>query len=381
MKCDTTIQFAGLTGRNNHAMNESGEHGDLPATSFSEVIRDLPTAKEANLAWKNDLLGIHESTERFIALVDPDKMIRAAGGEDVDPLWHVPTDDYTIINPNDAYGPLEDALRDQELADKFTGEARLYRGGGEVHIDVLFPEKAIDYEDSRVLAGFTTGYDFFGQTTLYAVGYAQDNGCMNSIRDLTDKKVAKHTGQRHDFTEWWGDILLQIDVMTDHLTEIIEFATSADLGLHEMPFDLAEFYENLGVPTYLANVAAADARSRSDDPFDVNLWDVHSGLTYALTHEFRGGESGALTGYVQTANDLLWNPDQMVRQARTAYELRLDEGEDGGDEVDNDARARIAGWEESMAERREQFTEFENRMERVLAGENEDGDDAGVPLA
>lgn len=378
MKCDNTIQFAGLTARDNLAMQDRDDE-EHPEESLSNVIRNLPTARPAELAWKNELLGTHEETDRFVALVDPDKMIDSLNGADVDPLWHVPTDDYRIINPDDAYTPMEDALREAELHDQLTGEARLYRGGGEVHVDVLFPSKFVEYEDSRVLAGFTTGYDFFGQTPLYAVGYAQDNGCMNSIRDLTDKKVARHTGDRNDFTEWWSEILLQIDVMTDHLSEIIEFATAADIGLTDMPFDLQELYENLGVPTYLAQIAATDARSRSDDPFDVSLWDVHSGLTYALTHEFRGGESGALRGYVQTANDLLMNPDAMVNQARTAYETRLNEDEDTPEGTANEARAQVAQWEESMVDKREQFTDFENQMERVLAGADDD-DDPEVPL-
>ncbi|MFC6953749.1 hypothetical protein [Halorubellus litoreus] len=380
MRADTTIKFAGVDSMDNFWMEWDDQYGDKPERSFGDVIRALPRAMHADVAWLNEVTNDYEATERFSAIVDPERMMKMANGEDVDPLWHIPTDNYTIINPMDAYAPLETALDENDLSGSMFGEARLYRGGGEVHIDILFPEKYIDYQDSRVLAGITTGYDFFGQTTLYAVGYAQDTGCKNSMRDLTDEKTRKHVGEPQDFSEWWTDILLQIDVMTDHLTEIIRFAEATTMDFTDLPFTLGEFYENLGIPSYLAESAARDARARSEDPFAISLWDVHSGLTYALTHSFRGGESGSLVGYVQTANDLLMNPDSMVRRATTSYERSLE-----GDEADelgnpeNSGRAAIERLETSIHEKRAEYGEFENRMERVLA--TMDGDDGEAPAA
>jgi len=66
------------------------------------------------------------------------------GDEDeaIDPLFHVPSDSYTILNPVEVYAPLEAVLREptvdgRPLADVAFGEIRQYRGGGEIHMDGL----------------------------------------------------------------------------------------------------------------------------------------------------------------------------------------------------------------------------------------------------
>lgn len=79
----------------------------------------------------------------------------------------------------------------------------------------------------------------------------------------------------------------------------------------------------------LADRAAEDAQANAADPFVVDLWTLHSGVTYALTHFFRGREGASLDGYVRVANDILFNPEGTVERVERAYEERETAAEDG----------------------------------------------------
>ena len=115
------------------------------------------------------------------------------------------------------------------------------------------------------------------------------------------------------------------------------YATDArdiTIDFRDAPFDLEEFYTLLEFPEYLAEHAAGDARSNAADPFEIDMWALHSGATYALTHFFRGKEGDALDSYVRTANDLLFNPDGTLERVEQTYERQSDsepesEGQDG----------------------------------------------------
>ncbi len=89
----------------------------------------------------------------------------------------------------------------------------------------------------------------------------------------------------------------------------IEDVQKINLGFTNLSLTIEEFYTLLEFPDYLAERAADDALANADDPCLIDLWTLHSGATYALTHFFRGGEGGSLDGYVRTANDILFNPE------------------------------------------------------------------------
>ena len=139
--------FAGLDGRTETELPEwyAEQHGDPELISFSTAIRNLPLAVDTAVAYRNPYTDEWVETERFNALVEPSRA-REQGREkdaETDPLFHIPTDSYAIINPVDIYGPLEEVLREETidgtpLGDVMFGEIRRYRGGGEVHMDIMF---------------------------------------------------------------------------------------------------------------------------------------------------------------------------------------------------------------------------------------------------
>jgi len=347
---------------------------DTEVVPFSSAIRALPRATATEVAYRNPVNDEWVATERFNAVVEPSRLQQQVSedGEDVDPLFHVPSDSYTILNPVEVYAPLERVLREQTvdgrpLAEVAFGEIRQYRGGGEVHMDVLFDGLEVTLPDRRepITMGVTSGYDFFGGHAVYVEGFAQDTYCSNSIRSVTDKEVIRHVGDVEAFDDWWEDILGQLDLVADDLSGFIDDARDVTLEFTALPFDVAGFYDLLGFPDYLAAQAASDARANASNPFEIDMWTLHSGATYALTHHFRGKEGTSFDGYQRIANDVLFNPEATIDRVEQAYDQQSAEGEQEGltgergqariERVGDDLRDAVAQFESRENALRERF--------------------------
>jgi hypothetical protein len=378
---EQTCVFAGVDGRTDTELPQwfAQRVERDKVVSFAEAIRSLPQATQTTVAYRNPYTEEWVSTERFNAVVEPGRL-REQGSEEsqADPLFHVPTDSYSIINPIDVYGPLEEVLREATIDDTVLGEVafgeiRQYRGGGEVHMDLMFDGLSVELpeRDSPITMGVTSGYDFFGGHAVYVEGFARDTRCANSIRQLTDREAVKHVGDVGDFEGWWEERLSQLGLVADDLLAFIEDAGEITVAFTDVPFDVTEFYELLEFPSYLAAQAASDARSNAADPFEIDMWTLHSGATYALTHVFRGKEGSSLDGYVRTANDILFNPEATVECVEQTYEQRAEaetdrEGQTGIasqaalaqiERVSQDVRAKADQFEEREAALRERFAQ------------------------
>lgn len=397
---------------NTNADDDVGAH--IP--TFAEAIRALPRATDTEVAYRNPLTGEWVETNRFTALVDPERIeeqSRKAGVSDEadgdvsagdDPLFHVPSHNYTIINPSQVYSPLETVLRDEEyddgtgnsvsLGDIVFGEIRQYRRGGEVHMDLMFngmdvdlPERARDADSGGHAAGstapltmgLTTGYDFFGGQAVYVEGFAQDGYCSNSIRSLTDKQVVRHFGEVNDFTEWWEAILEEVQLLSNDLYDLIIDAQEITVDFREVPFGVTDLYELLDLPDYLAARAADDARANAADPFEMDLWTLYSGGTYALSHFYRGREGNTLDAHSRTINDLLMNPAVSVSRIKDAYITREANRDDEQDSLDAEglkaATADIEKLETSVQQKADEYNERQEQIRQRLTQIN--GDDAG----
>lgn len=413
---DSTIEFAGLTRHNNQEMSNRAskiagiDTDDAPALSFSSAVRSLESASSSGLAWEvpdpagsnidveavNDEApegvtafngpdgGTFVKTDRFQSVVSEDK-VRAwvsdsftyDDGDFADPLFHVPTHNYSIVNPVTAYSPLEEAIRDEDLGDEVFGEIRSYANGGEVHMDVLFDGYSIDYDgdgDHPIVLGIRTGYDFYGDTALYFEGFGQDTRCTNSIRSITEKKVIRHVGEV-DLEDEVEEILAEMELMTDRLSELIEMAQEIEVELLDLNFseafdhddDLQAFYELAGFPSYLSREAASHARGRADNQFMPNMTDLWDGATYALTHHYTGGEQTTTAqDYIDTANDFIYNPSLAIGSVQQSLENRLATDSESLGEAEgsaaNEAVVEVEDFSESV---RELSDEFESRNEEL----------------
>ena len=377
--------FAGVDGRTDTELPKwyRQRHGDEDLVSFAEAIRDLPQAVETTVAYQNPYTHRWIETERFNALVEPGRVREQdrEGDVEADPLFHIPADSYAIINPVDVYRPLEGVLCEETidgtpLGEVMFGEIRRYRGGGEVHMDIMFDglEVRLPGRADPITMGVTSGYDFFGEHAVYVEGFAQDGYCSNSMRSLTDKEVIKHVGNVQNFRAWWEELLAQVELVADDLFEFIRDAQDIDLDFAELPFTVTEFYSLLGFPDYLAERAAEDAEANAASPFTIDMWTLHSGATYALTHFFQGKEGASLDQYVRVANDILFNPEGTIDRAEQAYEQQLD-AEDGDgsqsslageralasiERVSDDLQANVEQFEEREDALRERFQQVTN---------------------
>ena len=389
---DERLVFSGVDNRTDASLPAWYERTrpDADPVSFADAVRRLPRATETTVAYKNPYTDEWVSTERFSAVVEPSRLERQAdhrqpspdggtaagrGGEAADgsdPLFHIPTSSYAIINPVDVYSPLEAVLRETEydgqpLGDLVFGEMRQYRGGGEVHMDIMFDGLSVTLPERSepITMGLTSGYDFFGNHAVYVEGFARDTACANSIRSLTDRETIKHVGDVEAFDAWWDRLLDQLGFLRGDLAAFIEDAHEVTLDLTRVPFDLAEFYELLDFPTYLATQAANDARTNATDPFEPDMWTLHSGATYALTHAFPGKEGTALDQYVRTANDILFNPETTLERVQREFEERAAAETDTDGQTSVESQAALAQLERVTDDLREQVTQFETREERL----------------
>jgi len=372
---ETATVFAGLDGRTDTELPEwyAEQHASPDPVSFSEAIRNLPQAVDTAVAYRNPYSDEWVKTERFNAIVEPSRLQAEADGDtEAESLFHIPTDSYSIINPVDIYGPLEEVLREETidgtpLGDVMFGEIRRYRGGGEVHMDVMFDglKVRLPGRSDPITMGVTSGYDFFGEHAVYVEGFAQDGYCSNSMRSLTDKEVIKHVGDVRDFRTWWEEILAQVELVADDLFEFIRDAQDIDLDFSELPFTVTEFYSLLGFPDYLAERAAEDAEANAASPFEIDMWTLHSGATYAFTHFFQGKEGTSLDQYVRVANDILFNPEGTIERVERAYEEQLEADGDDGSQASLAGERALASIErvrDDLQEKVEQFKEREDAL-------------------
>ena len=391
---ETTTVFAGVDGRSDTQLPEwyarQTPVDPTEVTSFAEAIRSLPRAVETAVAYYNPYRDEWVETSRFNALVEPSRLAPTSGPDCIEPdggveaveitdaspttatdaLFHIPTKSYSVINPVDAFGPLENVLcettiDDRTLGDVVFGEIRQYRGGGEVHMDLMFDGLSVELPDRRdpITMGFSSGYDFFGGHAVYVEGFARDTTCANSIRSLTDRERIKHVGEIGDFEGWWEDTLDQLELIANDLYAFITDAQEITVDFPKMPFSAEELYSLLGFPEYLSKRAASDAQANAADPFEIDFWTLHSGATYALTHFFTGKEGSALDGYVRTANDLLFNPKATLTTVERGYERQAVSETNSDGQTGVASQVALAQIERVSADVRSKAASFEEREE------------------
>ena len=368
---ETTTVFAGLDRQTSASLPEwyARRRTVENLTTFSAAVRDLPQATTSEVAYRNPYTDEWVQTDRHNAVVEPTRLTDQTDGETAeDPLFFIPTDSYSVINPVDIFGPLEAVLCEetidgQSLAAVMFGEVRQYRGGGEVHMDLLFDGLSIDLpgRTDPITMGVTSGYDYFGGHAVYVEGFARDGYCANSIRQLTDRERVKHVGDVGDFETWWESILGQLGLVADDLLAFIEDASDITVDFTQVPFDVAEFYTLLEYPEYLAERAARDALAEAANPTEIDMWTLHSGVTYALTHFFSGKEGAALDQYVRTANDVLFNPQATIEAVTRTYQEQAAAETDTEGQTELESQIALAQLDRVGQDVRQKAEQFETR--------------------
>lgn len=413
----TVIPFAGLTRFNQGelpdavfghgssmrwwATERSGLDDDTPVSAeempedgLHTCIDQLPRATTATAGWKHPITGEWMETGKHNAVVEASRVEDIVNDEpdgDEDgfvgdhALFNIPTDDYAIINPAQFLRPLSNVIRDEGLEDAVFGEFRLFRDGGRVSADVFFDGKHVDHPDmdddrKPIVTGFQLDWDYFGDTALRIQGVGMDWECINALRNITDPEIIKHSGSPDERVEWetlFRNMLEQLDLKTDQLSQLIHEASQERLDVGDLPGDMMKnhdsmleaFYAYSGLPGYLAEHAADNVRVEADDPFNPTWWDIHRGATYAVSHHARGdvGAGSSIEQYNRLANDYLTNPAGMADRVEDAFEADMEERDEESLAEEGGGLASIQHAFESVRDKREEYEERQEMIANMAA--------------
>jgi len=354
------------------------------------AIDRLQTATTIPLGYKDPETDEWVEVQGHVAVVNPDWL--GDGLEDCpknDALWSPRSDNYDPANPEDCWVPLIHAARDYGVSEVF-GQVREYRVGGEMHMDVFFPELTVPFPDATaadedktddekadLVLGVTTGTDHFGATTLYSRVIAFDPNTGTVLRNLTEKRRRKHVKpagedagrSAQQVAAWWVEEFERMETVTDSLFQAILDAQEYEIDFAGIPFTPTDFYDAVGVPEDYAEKAHARLGGDRVDDAAVTAWDLHAALTATLEAEFGGKTDGyALGRHIGTANTILFEPPRMEERAIDSWRTDLTAG-DGETQTRIDGQpvdALLVDRKQTAADRTDEYQSMKTRVRAML---------------
>lgn len=232
------------------------------------------------------------------------------------PVWHIATDEYSPVSPMDKYGPGLAALRaNGDDTEQVFGEARLYRNGGEIHLDMWLPEITVDLAGDEYIIGIQSGYDYFGGTALYATIVAAKRSTGTLMRGVTDERRRSHRGSaQQDVAAWWQVMLEQAEAATDGLRQVVAEAQAYEVDFTELPITSEQYLLALFDGTASYAEAADERLAGGKTPDSCSAWALYHAMAQTLTEDFDGKDgSAALRKYLRGANEQLFSPPAAER--------------------------------------------------------------------
>lgn len=316
-----------------------------------------------------DAAGDTEATG-YQALVNP----AWEGAENADerpqntPVWHIATDEYSPVSPMAKFGPGIAAMRGNgDETEEVFGECRLYRNGGEMHLDMWLPGITVELAGHEYIIGIQAGYDYFGGTALYAEIVAAKRSTGTQMRGVTDKRRRTHRGQaQQDVAEWWAVMLEQAEAATDGLRKTVAEAQAYEVDFTALPITSEQYLLALFDGTASYAEAADDRLAGGSTPDQCSAWAVYHAMAETLTEDFDGKDgSAALRKYLRGANEQLFSPPAAERTV--AGWLEDYDGLEGqqdlnGEEIQAKLREHRLGLESAV----KQYTNTKQTLKRML---------------
>lgn len=284
------------------------------------------------------------------------------------PVWHIATDEYSPVSPMDKYGPYIATLRGTGSdTERVFGEVRVYRNGGEIHMDSWLPDLTVTLGGSEYVMGIQSGYDYFGGTALYATIVAAEKATGTQMRGVTDHRRRRHRGSAsQDVAAWWRVMLEQAEVATDALAKTVAEAQSYTVSFQKLPITSEQYLLALfdGTQSY---AEVADGRlAGGSTPDTCTAWDLYHAMATTLTQDFSGKDgSAALRKYLRGANEQLFSPPAAERTVAGWLENwdNLDGQQDlNGDEIQAQLREHRMGLRTAV----EQYEDTKQTLKRML---------------
>jgi hypothetical protein len=284
------------------------------------------------------------------------------------PVWHIATDEYSPVSPMDKYGPGLAALRGNGSETKAVfGEARLYRNGGEMHLDMWLPDISVTLAGDEYIIGIQTGYDYFGGTALYAEIVAARKETGTQMRGITDKRRRTHRGSaQQDVADWWQIMLEQAEAATDGLRKTVAEAQAYAVDFTELPISSEQYLLALFDGTASYAEAADDRLAGGTTPDECSAWALYDAMAETLTEDFDGkDESAALRKYLRGANEQLFSPPAAERTVAgwlEDYDDLEDQQDLTGEEIQAQLRDHRIGLESAV----KQYRDTKRTLKRML---------------
>lgn len=288
------------------------------------------------------------------------------------PVWHIATDEYSPVSPMDKYGPALAALRGNGSdTEQVFGEVRLYRNGGEMHLDMWLPGIEVELAGDTYIIGIQTGYDYFGGTALYATIVAARKDTGTQMRGVTDKRRRSHRGQAgQDVAAWWQVMLEQAQAATEGLRQTVAEAQgyTVQFGPEDgrLPITSEQYLLALFDGTASYAEAANERLAGGRTPDECSAWALYSAMAETLTQEFDGKDgSAALRKYLRGANEQLFSPPSAER---TVAEF-LEDYDDLQGQMDldgNEIQARLRDHRLGLDSAVKQYQDTKDTLKRML---------------
>ncbi|MFC6942822.1 hypothetical protein ACFQE8_23160 [Salinirubellus sp. GCM10025818] len=292
-------------------------------------------------------------------IVDERRKALHALGYDVKFRWQIASDRYSIINPQEAYLPIVDALEHRGETEAF-GWASYRDWGGLLKLFVVCPglEQTVtggeasdpetdtkgltavsemDGTDIVVYGGFETGYDFRGTQTLWAkpILYFPETGAV--VPDTGKRYTRRHYGRATDaaherandrvpITEWWQSIYDDIDLRMVEVDRTIRRARAIAYDFETLPFSTTDCYRYWGIAETYALLAADRATTLAEPASRPTVYNLQLSLLLALLDEYGGSwASNTHQEYLEVAGELLRTPAMMIQLAVKEHDCQTDE--------------------------------------------------------
>ncbi len=411
LKQEAMLPFAGLMPQDPREYPEEvspgGQYFSGTPRSFKEVIQILPQASDGELWATNEFVdtagavdieairnvegldvdGLESQTGQSLTdlatsadsepivrvhdhkdIVDQRRKALNALGYDVQFRWQIASDSYAIINPQQAYLPIINALQRRGATDAF-GWASYRDWGGLLKMAVICPSlrhvvagaaetsdsgddvdetaglthvasdgEAADesvQEELVVYGGFQTGYDFRGTQTLWArpILFFPDSGTI--IPDTGERYTRRHYGKATDalheqkndrvpINEWWKAIYDDVDLRMIDVDQAICKTRAIAYDFEALPFSLVECYQFWGVAAKYAERAADRASALATPHTCPTVFNVQLSLLIALLDEYDGSiASDRYQEYLEIAGELFRTPSMMIQLAVKEYDRQV----------------------------------------------------------
>jgi len=332
-----------------------------------------------------------QSLERLAEAADPDPLVRVTDHKDIIDRrrlalralgfqvkfrWQIASDSY---DPGDMQEFLtrKVAACQKQGIDHVFGWIRMYDWGGAVQVVSIYPDLA--YEVSRkggseqddeqddlgewfedvdhetdddgaddtvtVYYGDRVGYGFRGTQKIYVnpVIYVPAIDVMTPLSKPSYDR--KHVGDVMDesnerandrvpIIEWHESVLDSLQNLATEVNDEIRRARRKFIDFDAYPFDITGFYDYLGIPHSIAQVAADRAMSLAAPRTEPTLWNLQLSLKLALLDEFQGARAGdTYQEHQEVAGQILRFPKQQIELALKEYEKQRDDDDESAESL------------------------------------------------